>query len=71
MFISIEYPASLLREWKTSPVTVNDNMIYQFHFWLLTSAQLNLIRVIVYFNGTWSGGANIPRCLQRGAPAQL
>jgi len=30
--ISVEYPASLLRGWKTSPVTVNDNMIYQIHF---------------------------------------
>ncbi len=30
--ISVEYPASLLREWKTSPITVDDNIIYQFHF---------------------------------------
>ncbi|HEX2958541.1 MAG TPA: hypothetical protein VHO70_17020 [Chitinispirillaceae bacterium] len=27
-FISVEYPASLLRGWKTSPVTVDDNIIY-------------------------------------------
>jgi hypothetical protein len=40
-------------------------------FWLLTSAQTKLFRVIVSFNGIWSGGANIPRCLQWGAPAQL
>jgi len=33
--------------------------------------ELNRIRVIVSFYGVWSGGANIPRCLQRGAPAQL
>lgn len=31
-FISFEYPSSLLQGWKTSPVTVNDEMIYQFHF---------------------------------------
>jgi len=30
--ISVEYPASLLRRWKTSLVTVNDNIISQFHF---------------------------------------
>jgi hypothetical protein len=30
-----------------------------------------LFRVIISFNGILSGGANIPRCLQRGAPAQL
>ena len=30
--ISVEYPASLLRGWKTSPRTVNNNMIYQFRF---------------------------------------
>jgi len=24
-----------------------------------------------YYNQAWSGGANITRCLQRGAPAQL
>ena len=32
LLLSVEYPASLLREWKTSPVTVNDNLIYQVHF---------------------------------------
>ena len=32
MFISVEYPASLLRGWKTSPRTVNNNTIYQFRF---------------------------------------
>jgi hypothetical protein len=42
--------ASLLRGGKTSPVAVNDNLIYQFHFWLLTSAQTKLSRVIVFFN---------------------
>jgi len=31
-FISVEYPASLLRGWKTSPRTVNNNTIYQFRF---------------------------------------
>jgi len=31
LIISVEYPASLLRGWKTSPVTVDDNIIYQFH----------------------------------------
>ena len=30
--ISVEYPASLLRGWKTSPRTVNNNTIYQFRF---------------------------------------
>ena len=29
---SVEYPASLLRGWKTSPRTVNNNTIYQFRF---------------------------------------
>jgi len=29
LFTSVEYPASLLQGWKTSPKTVNDNMIYQ------------------------------------------
>ena len=32
IFISVEYPASLLRGWKTSPRTVNNNTIYQFRF---------------------------------------
>src|SRR5665647_662245 len=31
-FISVEYPASLLRGWKTSPRTINNNTIYQFRF---------------------------------------
>ena len=31
-FISVEYPASLPRGWKTSPRTVNNNTIYQFRF---------------------------------------
>jgi hypothetical protein len=39
----------LLRGWKTSPKTVNYNIIYQFHFLLLTSAQTELFRVIVSF----------------------
>jgi len=30
--LSVEYPASLLRGWKTSPRTVNNNTIYQFRF---------------------------------------
>jgi hypothetical protein len=30
--ISVEYPASLLRGWKTSRRTVNNNTIYQFRF---------------------------------------
>ena len=30
--ISFEYPASLLRGWKLPPVTVDDSIIYQFHF---------------------------------------
>jgi len=33
--------------------------------------ELNRIRIIVSFYGIWGGGANMPRCLQRGAPAQL
>ncbi len=36
-FISVEYPASLLRGWKTSPITVNDNMSSQFHFLIVKS----------------------------------
>jgi len=38
---------------------------------LLTSAQTKPFRVTISFDGILSGGANIPRCLQRGAPAQL
>ena len=40
-------------------------------FRLLTSARTKPIRFIVFFYGISSGGANIPRCLQRGAPAQI
>ncbi len=46
-------------------------MMYHFIFGLLISAQTKLFRFIVYYNGILSGGANIPRCLQRGAPAQF
>lgn len=51
-------PASLLRGWKTFPVTVDDNIISQFHFRLLPSVQTKLFGVIISFNGIWSGCAN-------------
>lgn len=64
VFISVECPAILQWKWKTSPVTVDDNMVYlSTIFWLLISAQTTFIRVNVYFYEIWSGGANIPHYL--------
>jgi hypothetical protein len=56
-------PASLLGGWNTFPVTVDDSIIINSIiinsiFRLLPFVQTKLFRVIISFNGIWSGCAN-------------
>jgi hypothetical protein len=63
LFISVEYPASLLRGWKTSQVTVNNNMIHQFHFLVLTSAQTKCLRLLFPLTEFGGGREHTPLLL--------